>query len=89
MIHSDSIMLFSSGGGVVNVVEDEREVQRGYWMEHCEGNLSVESMMLDSNASHLDKEERPEVSALISFLLSIQSLSLCCYILPLLHVFWY
>jgi phosphoethanolamine N-methyltransferase len=48
-------MIFSGG-------EDEREVQRSYWKEHC-ANLSVESMMLDSNASHLDKEERPEVCA--------------------------
>jgi len=48
-------MIFSGG-------EDEREVQRSYWKEHCV-NLSVESMMLDSNASHLDKEERPEVCA--------------------------
>ncbi|XP_004512745.1 phosphoethanolamine N-methyltransferase-like isoform X2 [Cicer arietinum] len=44
--------------------EDEREVQRNYWREHC-ANLSVESMMLDSNASHLDKEERPEVLSLL------------------------
>ncbi|XP_027924708.1 phosphoethanolamine N-methyltransferase-like isoform X2 [Vigna unguiculata] len=47
------------GGGV-----DERCVQKNYWMEHTT-ELSVESMMLDSNASHLDKEERPEVLSLL------------------------
>ncbi|WVZ15798.1 hypothetical protein V8G54_013364 [Vigna mungo] len=43
---------------------DERCVQKNYWMEHTT-ELSVESMMLDSNASHLDKEERPEVLSLL------------------------
>lgn len=38
----------------------EREVQKGYWMEHSK-DLTVEAMMLDSRASDLDKEERPEV----------------------------
>ncbi|CAN8288508.1 unnamed protein product [Cochlearia groenlandica] len=44
--------------------EEEREVQKSYWMEHS-GDLTVEAMMLDSKASHLDKEERPEILALI------------------------
>lgn len=39
---------------------DEREVQKSYWVQHC-ADLSVEAMMLDSKASDLDKEERPEV----------------------------
>lgn len=39
---------------------DEREVQKSYWIEHS-ADLSVEAMMLDSKASDLDKEERPEV----------------------------
>ncbi|KAK2421910.1 S-adenosyl-L-methionine-dependent methyltransferase superfamily protein [Trifolium repens] len=52
------------GGVMVEVKEDEREVQRSYWKEHC-ADLSVESMMLDSNASNLDKEERPEVLSLL------------------------
>ena len=39
---------------------DERKVQKTYWIEHT-ANLSVEAMMLDSKASDLDKEERPEV----------------------------
>ncbi|XP_015966916.1 phosphomethylethanolamine N-methyltransferase [Arachis duranensis] len=47
------------GGG-----RDERCVQRSYWIEHS-ADLSVESMMLDSNASDLDKEERPEVLSLL------------------------
>ncbi|KAF2317475.1 hypothetical protein GH714_022616 [Hevea brasiliensis] len=38
---------------------EEREVQKNYWIEHS-ANLTVEAMMLDSKASDLDKEERPE-----------------------------
>ncbi|KAI5382486.1 phosphomethylethanolamine N-methyltransferase [Lathyrus oleraceus] len=43
---------------------DEREVQKSYWVQHC-ADLSVEAMMLDSKASDLDKEERPEVLSLL------------------------
>ncbi|KAK7844315.1 phosphoethanolamine n-methyltransferase 1 [Quercus suber] len=39
---------------------EEREVQKNYWIEHS-ADLSVEAMMLDSKASDLDKEERPEI----------------------------
>ena len=35
-------------------------MQKTYWIEHS-SDLSVEAMMLDSKASDLDKEERPEV----------------------------
>jgi len=35
-------------------------VQKSYWEEHSK-DLTVESMMLDSRAADLDKEERPEV----------------------------
>ncbi|KAH7859216.1 hypothetical protein Vadar_033263 [Vaccinium darrowii] len=42
----------------------EREVQKSYWMEHSV-DLTVESMMLDSKAADLDKEERPEVLSLL------------------------
>jgi hypothetical protein len=35
-------------------------VQKSYWEEHSK-DLTVESMMLDSHAADLDKEERPEV----------------------------
>lgn len=38
----------------------ERKVQKSYWEEHSK-ELTVESMMLDSRAVDLDKEERPEV----------------------------
>lgn len=38
----------------------ERKVQKSYWEEHSR-DLTVESMMLDSRAKDLDKEERPEV----------------------------
>ncbi|XP_061354642.1 phosphoethanolamine N-methyltransferase-like [Gastrolobium bilobum] len=43
---------------------DERHVQKTYWIQHS-ADLSVEAMMLDSNASDLDKEERPEVLSLL------------------------
>ncbi|KAJ0232496.1 Phosphoethanolamine N-methyltransferase 1 [Hirschfeldia incana] len=42
----------------------ERDIQKSYWMEHS-SDLTVEAMMLDSKASDLDKEERPEVLSLI------------------------
>lgn len=42
----------------------EREVQKSYWTEHSV-DLTVESMMLDSKAADLDKEERPEVLSLL------------------------
>ncbi|MCO5576756.1 hypothetical protein L7F22_030575 [Adiantum nelumboides] len=38
----------------------QRELQRDYWKEHSVV-LSVEAMMLDSQASKLDLEERPEI----------------------------
>ncbi|XP_059453250.1 phosphoethanolamine N-methyltransferase 1-like isoform X1 [Corylus avellana] len=43
---------------------DEREIQKNYWAEHS-ADLTVEAMMLDSNASDLDKEERPEVLSIL------------------------
>ncbi|KAL6281689.1 hypothetical protein ACE6H2_018570 [Prunus campanulata] len=42
----------------------ERDVQKNYWMEHS-ADLTVEAMMLDSKASDLDKEERPEVLSML------------------------
>jgi phosphoethanolamine N-methyltransferase len=47
-------------------VGEEREVQKNYWIEHS-ADLTVEAMMLDSKASDLDKEERPEVIIIIIF----------------------
>ncbi|KAJ7975231.1 putative Phosphoethanolamine n-methyltransferase [Quillaja saponaria] len=44
--------------------EQERQIQKTYWMEHS-SDLTVEAMMLDSKASDLDKEERPEVLSLL------------------------
>ncbi|KAJ6800848.1 phosphoethanolamine N-methyltransferase 1-like [Iris pallida] len=44
--------------------EEERKAQKSYWMEHSK-DLTVEAMMLDSRASDLDKEERPEVLSLL------------------------
>ncbi|KAB1212292.1 Phosphoethanolamine N-methyltransferase 1 [Morella rubra] len=42
----------------------ERDIQKSYWIEHSV-DLTVEAMMLDSQASDLDKEERPEVLSLL------------------------
>lgn len=38
----------------------ERSEQKSYWTEHT-AEATVEAMMLDSQASVIDKEERPEV----------------------------
>ncbi|XP_031404514.1 phosphoethanolamine N-methyltransferase 1-like [Punica granatum] len=43
---------------------DERLAQKSYWIEHC-ADLTVEAMMLDSKATDLDKEERPEVLSML------------------------
>ncbi|KAM7267532.1 hypothetical protein ACFE04_009698 [Oxalis oulophora] len=48
----------------VNHHGEERQVQKNYWMEHSK-DLTVEAMMLDSNAADLDKEERPEVLSML------------------------
>ncbi|XP_024022153.1 phosphomethylethanolamine N-methyltransferase [Morus notabilis] len=48
----------------VNANGQEREKQKIYWMQHS-ADLTVEAMMLDSKASDLDKEERPEVLSLL------------------------
>nr|ABG57185.1 phosphoethanolamine N-methyltransferase [Salicornia europaea] len=50
----------ASGLGVM----EERNVFKKYWVEHTT-DLTVESMMLDSQASDLDKEERPEILSLL------------------------
>lgn len=42
----------------------ERDIQKKYWAEHSI-DLTVEAMMLDSKASDLDKEERPEVLSML------------------------
>jgi len=39
---------------------NERDVMRAFWHEHS-AQPSMESMMLDSKASEIDIEERPEV----------------------------
>ncbi|KAL2894009.1 Phosphoethanolamine N-methyltransferase [Bienertia sinuspersici] len=44
----------------------ERDVFKKYWIEHSLDSI-VEAMMLDSQASDLDKEERPEVIIYFSF----------------------
>ncbi|KAF2557089.1 hypothetical protein F2Q68_00017438 [Brassica cretica] len=47
-----------------NKRQAERDVQKNYWIEHS-ADLTVEAMMLDSRAADLDKEERPELAALV------------------------
>jgi hypothetical protein len=44
----------------VSLFAAERNIQSNYWKEHSVVP-SVEAMMLDSQASKLDLEERPEV----------------------------
>jgi hypothetical protein len=61
---------------VAGIGEVERKVQKSYWEEHSK-SLTVESMMLDSRAADLDKEERPEV------LHDLLSLSLSLSLSPL------
>ena len=46
-------------------LEEERRAQKKYWEEHSK-DLTVESMMLDSRAKDLDKQERPEVPSFSS-----------------------
>jgi hypothetical protein len=56
----------------------EREIQAAYWKEHsCEA--TVESMMLDSKASDIDKMERPEVSIKCDELLTDDLFGGCAY----------
>lgn len=55
------------------VLEQEREIQKSYWMEQA-AELTLEAMMLDSEASDLDKEDRPEVHFSAWFLLFFSQL---------------
>jgi len=55
---------------------EERDIQKKYWMDNI-SDLSVNAMMLDSKASELDKEERPEVH--FSLLLQKMLLSFLFY----------
>ncbi|CAL8468305.1 g7845 [Coccomyxa elongata] len=50
----------------IHVVEpaEERAAQKSYWADHS-ATASVEAMMLDSQAAVIDKEERPEVLAML------------------------
>ena len=47
-----------------HVPVEERHLQKSYWTENSL-EATVEAMMLDSQAAAIDKEERPEVSAVI------------------------
>jgi hypothetical protein len=63
-------------------MEEERKAQKKYWEEHSK-DLTVEAMMLDSRATDLDKEERPEVITHCHLLISVpvdlwQSSSIIC-----------
>jgi hypothetical protein len=42
------------------LTEEERQVQKSYWIEHSL-QPTVEAMMLDSKAAEIDQLERPEV----------------------------
>ena len=54
----------------VQLTSAERSAQSQYWKEHSV-SATVESMMLDSQASVIDKQERPEVRQLT-----------CCKLFP-------
>eukprot|EP00884_Botryococcus_braunii_P018713 jgi/Botrbrau1/5525/Bobra.0023s0012.1 len=61
-------MVYTSAVEVVGVKKpfkfDERTAQKLYWKENAY-DASVEAMMLDSNATIIDREERPEVMAML------------------------
>lgn len=50
----------TSSPAVAQLTDSERLAQSQYWKEHSV-SATVESMMLDSQASVIDKQERPEV----------------------------
>lgn len=54
-------------------------------MEHS-SDLTVEAMMLDSQASDLDKEERPEVFFFCGALLSLSVCSTCVSLLVIASI---
>ena len=43
----------------------ERDAMREFWVEHSKA-ATVEEMMLDSKASEIDLQERPEVRAAVA-----------------------
>lgn len=49
-----------------NTVGEERQEMKSFWEEHSK-TATVEEMMLDSKASEIDLQERPEVSWWKSF----------------------
>jgi hypothetical protein len=54
--------------GNVIISGDNRDAQKKYWAEHS-SQATVEAMLLDSQAADIDKEERPEVNALLTALM--------------------
>lgn len=42
----------------------ERIIQRAYWEQHSQGDLTIVDMMLDSEAKKIDPLERAEVKHL-------------------------
>lgn len=56
-------MVTTSAKPEAQVTSSERSAQSRYWKEHS-ASATVESMMLDSQAQVIDKQERPEVSDL-------------------------
>ena len=60
-------------------------MQKNFWIEHS-ADLTVEAMMLDSKASDLDKEERPEVIIIAYSLLSLIIMHFRTHILGLAYI---
>eukprot|EP00208_Stichococcus_sp_RCC1054_P004429 CAMPEP_0206143654 /NCGR_PEP_ID=MMETSP1473-20131121/21348_1 /ASSEMBLY_ACC=CAM_ASM_001109 /TAXON_ID=1461547 /ORGANISM="Stichococcus sp, Strain RCC1054" /LENGTH=557 /DNA_ID=CAMNT_0053539161 /DNA_START=40 /DNA_END=1714 /DNA_ORIENTATION=+ len=54
----------TSSPAVAQLTDSERLAQSQYWKEHSV-SATVESMMLDSQASVIDKQERPEVLGML------------------------
>lgn len=82
------VVLTAAAACVVHagIGEVERKVQKSYWEEHSK-DLTVESMMLDSRAADLDKEERPEV-LLHENILLLLPLALRFFVLSLNRFCW-
>ena len=50
-----------NGTVVLDMSSAERSKQQEYWFQHTADQLTVEAMMLDSQAAIIDRLERPEV----------------------------
>jgi len=54
-------MVANTSTVVLDMSSAERSKQQEYWFQHTADQLTVEAMMLDSQAAIIDRLERPEV----------------------------